>query len=418
MNTISRLILYSLLLFSFTAALAQSTTVTATVVDQSSVVWANGSYTLQFVPNPQAQGNPTWNGNPFPNTQWTYPGVLDNAGHFSTSVPSNNFIAPAGSTYTATICSNTSAPCVVIPRLTFQGTSQDISSTITNAAVPFTIQAQSIPRAYTDAEMAVQTSQAGYLYQNVTSQSPRYWDGSFWSPFAGTVTSVALGNLNPLFTTNNSGTGTAPAFNFTAENAFANSVYANCTTSSALPTFCGINAGMLPATINSNTTGNAQSSNTTIQFVTTPLLCTGSQFAKGIGALGNASCFTINFTDLTGNINVGQMNNGLNANATRWWRGDGSWQPLPTIPNIQSASAAGCFTGSSSFSTCNVTVTWPVAFADSGYQAVCTGNSPNDARAYITGNFAKTASSIQVQTATAGSVAVSYGNIDCIAIHP
>jgi len=418
MHTIKLLILSSLL--APFAALAQSTTVSATVVDTNSVIWANGTYTLQFVPNPQANGNPTWNGNPFPNTQWTYSGVMDASGFFTKSVPSNNFIAPAGSTYTATICPNTSAPCTVIPRLTFQGTSQDMSTTITNATSPMSIQANSITRAYNDSEMAVQASQAGYFYQNVTSNSPRYWNGATWSNFGGTVAAITISSMPPLFTTTAGGSGTNPSFTFAAQPVGGNLVYANCTAGTVNPNFCSITSAMLPSTITSDTSGNAATSTTTTQFASTPTLCSGNNYAKGIGAAGNASCAAVNFTNLAGNISVAQMNSGTSANSTTFWRGDGTWvtPTVPTVPIIKSASAAGCTTGSTSFSFCNSTVTWPSAFADTSYQAVCQGNAPNDPRAYIGGQFTKTTTTMVVQTVTAGSNAVSYSNIDCIAIHP
>lgn len=385
MNMISRLILCSLLLIT-PATLAQSTTVTATVVDQSSVVWANGSYNLQFVPNPQATGTVTWNGTPFPNTQWSYSGVLDASGHFSQSVPSNTFIAPAGSSYTATICSNTSAPCVVISRLTFQGTTQDISATITNAAVVQPIQAQSIPRAYNDAEMAVQVSQAGYFYQNVTQNTPRYWNGSAWSNFGGIVNSVTLANLNPLFATVNIGTATNPSFIFNEELAGAGLVYADCGTTNNFPSFCAITAAMLPINITSNTSGNATTATTATQLAGTPANCTGNNFSRGINPNGNANCNQPAFTNLSGNIAVSQMNSGTGASGSTYWRGDGTWATTPVLPSGHDFyfNFTGCtITSGSNLNNCTGTVTWSsvglggatVASSDYLGCTVGTGNS-------------------------------------------
>lgn len=413
MRTIWRLILFSTLAVGL--ARAQSTTVSATVVDQSSTTWINGTWALDFVPNPNAGSPPFWNGNPFPSTQWHYSGALDSSGHFSQSVPSNNFITPSGSTYTITVCPNATATCNTILRETFQGTSMDISSTITANTPAPVVKPTSVAVAYNDNQVSVNPSLVGYFYQNSTTGSPRYWNGLLWSSFGGTVGSVTIGNLPPLFTTTNVGTATNPSFTYSAGTQAANLIYGNCTGVTNVPSFCTLTAGMIPSSLTSSTTGNATTSS---QADHTPTLCGSTQYAKGVGAAWNASCAQPAFTDLSGNINTSQMNNGTNANNTHYWRGDGVWATLPTIPNIQSASAGGCTTGSSTFNACSTTITWPTAFADSGYQAVCFGNAPSDARAYLDGTLTKTASAVSVQTVTGGSVAVSYGNIDCIAIHP
>jgi hypothetical protein len=53
----------------------------------------------------------------------------------------------------------------------------------------------------------------------------------------GTLTNFTSGNLSPLFTTSVSNPTTAPALSFSLSNAAANTVYANLTGSSALPSF-------------------------------------------------------------------------------------------------------------------------------------------------------------------------------------
>lgn len=411
MNTIWRLILFSLIT---SIASAQSTTVSATVVDQSSVTWTNGSWALDFVPNPNAGSPPYWNGNPFPSTQWHYGGALDASGHFSQSVPSNSFITPSGSTYTITVCPDATAPCSTIIRQTFQGTSMDISSVITVNTQAISVKPGPLAVAYNDTQVSVQPTQVGYFYMNSTSQTPRYWNGLVWSPFGGTVNTITLSNLNPLFTTTAGGTATAPTFTFTAQTVSGNTVYGNCTVSSGLPSFCTITNAMLPGTLTANTSGNAA----TASALAATTLCGTTLFSKGIAVTGTANCVQPSFTDLQGNIAINQMNGGTGASSSTYWRGDNTWAALPTIPKVQSASAAGCTTGSSSYSACPTTVTFSPGFADSSYQVSCQGNSPSDSRAYLDGTLSKTATAVSVQTVTGGSVAVSYTTIDCIAVHP
>ncbi len=416
MNTIKCFALCSLLLI-VPPALAQSTTVSATVVDQSSTVWANGSWALDLVPNPNSSSPPYWNGNPLPSSQWHYSGALDANGQFSQSVPSNSFITPAGSTYTIKVCPNATAPCSEIIRQTFQGTAMNISSVITaNTPAPI-VKPLPLAVAYNDSQVSVNSSQTGYFYLNNTTLFPRYWDGNSWNNFGGGISSIGITSFNPLFTT----TVTSPGgpgtllFTFNPQIVAANKVYAECTGSNAFPSFCSITNAMLPATLTGDTTGNAT---TATALAANPTDCSANQFANAIDTHANLGCVQPGFTNLSGNIAMGQIANGLNANASHYLRGDNTWATLPAAPTIQSASAAGCTTGSTSFSFCNSTVTWPSAFADTGYQAVCQGNAPNDPRAYIGGQFTKTTTTMVIQTVTAGSNAVSYSNIDCIAIHP
>ena len=415
MNMIWRFALSSLLALPV-MAVGQSTLVTATVVDQSSTVWANGTWGLDFVPNPNSSSPPYWNNNPFPSTQWHYSGALNASGQFTQSVPSNSFITPAGSTYTIKVCPNATSACVTIQSQTIQGTNMNISSLITANTPAPSVNAGPLAVAYNDNQVNVNTSQVGYFYLNSTTNTPRYWNATTWANFGGSMNSVTLSNFPPLFAVSNSGTATDQVWNFAKMTTAANTVYANCTGAGGLPSFCAITATMLPATITSDTSGNAA---TATRFAVTPTLCSVPQWSLGIGPAGNSSCQQPGFTNLSGNIAMSQINNGTNANNTHYLRGDNTWATLPTAPNIQSASNGSvCTTSSTSFSTCSTTITWPIAFADAAYQAVCFGVQPTDSRAYIDGILTKSASAVSVQVVTGGSVAVSYSIIDCIAVHP
>lgn len=407
---------------------AQSTTVSATVVDQASTVWANGTWKLQFVPNPNfPSNNVNWNGNPFPTTLWVYQGSLDGSGAFSApSIPSNNFITPVGSTYTLNVCPNATSACSVITNLTVQGSTLNLSSTITAATPAPNVKPLPLARAYNDAEVAVNPTLVGYFYQNVTSNKPRYWDGSIWQDFGSSLTSVTLNNFDPLFTvTVNSTDPLNPIYTFHAETELAGRVYANCTGSTANPSFCAITAGMLPGTITSNTSGSAGS----LASVVSCTVASPQLVARGMATNGTFICVQVKFSDLSGNIAVSQMDGGTNADASHVWIGSGHWAPFSTvtagIPAMRTASATGCTTPVGTGESCVQTLTWNSAWADTNYTAVCGGLSPftsgsvSEAAALdVTGTGTLTTTTINVQTTSKGSgQAASYGTISCIGVH-
>jgi hypothetical protein len=106
---------------------AQNTTVSATVTDSGSVVWANGTYAFTFVPSPRLANGPYFNnGSPF--TPTTISGSLNGSGAFSVSVPSNSTITPSGTTWTVTYCPQATNPCQTSGPITISGASQSITS--------------------------------------------------------------------------------------------------------------------------------------------------------------------------------------------------------------------------------------------------------------------------------------------------
>lgn len=76
-----------------------------------------------------------------------------------------------------------------------------------------------------------------------------------------------------------------------------------------------------------------------------------------------------------------------------------------------------CTTGSSSFDTCTSVITISPAQSDTSYLPSCTGVSPSDPRALIQTSFPTSTTTITATVITEGSVAVSFGNIGCSAIH-
>lgn len=226
-----------LALLSGVPALAQSTSVSATIIDSGSQAWAFGSVQFRFRP---ADSNPTgqyfWNGAPFDKSTTIpqNPLALDGSGAFSgVSVPSNNFITPAGSTWTVTVCPGASTPCTS-QNLTITGTTQTLSITppaiILNLTVPLLA-----ARAYSDSE--VTGAIPGTDYFNITDNRTHLCIQTGFPPCtwvvinggAGTVTSVS--GLTPLFSVTNP--TTTPTF--VLLNAPSTTVFGNPTGSPAPP---------------------------------------------------------------------------------------------------------------------------------------------------------------------------------------
>lgn len=174
---IKRLLIVLLLLAPF--AVGQSTTVSATVVDSSSQVWANGTYTISFRPVPNQPGPYRWNGAPLTTTQFT--GTMNGSGVFSVSIPSSDAITPAKSQWTITVCPSAASPCGTI-FLPITGSSEDVSAQITAAIPP--VHAFPTPMGYAYADSQVQQLPGlGQSYFNTTQKVPKYWDGSAWQTY-------------------------------------------------------------------------------------------------------------------------------------------------------------------------------------------------------------------------------------------
>lgn len=171
-------------------AYPQSTTVSATVVDQLGVVWTNASGLVTFVQTPGVQGPYNWAGgsyNPGP-----IPFTTDGAGHFSISLPSNTAIVPSGSTWNFSIAPNQNSPSVSI-NVGVTGTTQDISSTLTDATTSQLVASQSVPRAYGDSSVQVPPNM-GQMYFDTSTLSPKYWDGTSWITFPTTSSFCLITN--------------------------------------------------------------------------------------------------------------------------------------------------------------------------------------------------------------------------------
>lgn len=113
--------------------IAQTVTVTATLVDASSTAWENATVIVQFVPG---FGTPperyTWNG-----AQFTKRLQFQASGNsLSVALPSNDTILPIDSMWQFIISRNPQTPAVVIFAVldSKDGPTEDISAQFTNAS--------------------------------------------------------------------------------------------------------------------------------------------------------------------------------------------------------------------------------------------------------------------------------------------
>src|SRR5882672_1922507 len=163
------LALLLLFLSAAVCAQAQSTTVSGQVTDTGSQSWNNGTYSFQFVPNPQFPNiaSYSWTGGTLPQT---VSGSLNGAGHYSASVPSNSAISPQGSKWILSVCPQATSPCFISANTTITGGAQTLNVTPFVIAInlmspgPFT-------RAYADSEIA--SAVVAAQYYNLTTQTER-----------------------------------------------------------------------------------------------------------------------------------------------------------------------------------------------------------------------------------------------------
>ncbi|MGD1100849.1 MAG: hypothetical protein ABSA59_02190, partial [Terriglobia bacterium] len=117
--------------------------------------------------------------------------------------------------------------------------------------------------------------------------SPLTTEGDLHYYHSSSNTRMAIGGANTFLTSN----GTDPSWGSLTGAGFgsqtANNFLAAPNGSSGNPSFRGLVAADLPASITSNTSGNAA---TATALATAPSQCTGSAFALGIAASGNANC--------------------------------------------------------------------------------------------------------------------------------
>lgn len=438
-----RLALLLALLFSAVPAFAQSTTVSGTITDAGAQAWAFGTVQFTFRPsNSNPTGQYFWNGAPFDKST-TIPATplpLDAAGSFSgVSVPSNNFINPSGSTWTVQVCPASTTPCFS-QNLTITGATQNISAQIIPPAIVLNLTVPLLgAKAYTDPE--VTGALPGTSYFNITDNKLHLcvqtgFPPCTWVPLGGgSVNSVTLGSLPPLFNTTNVGTATDPSFTFARINEAANLVYASPCGIGGTPQFRSLcssdfSGGVVTSVVGtvsqidaSPTTGNvilsfpatvlfpgsvtAEDSITTLNgdLVASGVgrVIAGGQISTSGGGLNILNSQSLRFTGRAqifsdSSSNVLFRNNSNTADVGIFAEDvtvdsltpgncvqAGTLGILTTIaspcPNISATQietatlSPGCTTasGNNTQDNCTNTLTWSHAFANTSYIAVCWG---------------------------------------------
>lgn len=173
-----------LLIFIFlnaVSSLAQMTTVTATVTDSDGTLWANGTVTAQFVPNPSQPNVNIYNINGTPLSTAVLnqgPISLGSPGAFSLSVYDNTKITPVGSQWQFTVCPLAQSKCG-IATTAVSGTTQSITALV-DAAIPAP-RFNAVAGAYGYANVeAILAYPVGGTYWSVPNQVQMYWNGTSW----------------------------------------------------------------------------------------------------------------------------------------------------------------------------------------------------------------------------------------------
>lgn len=286
-----------LLLLGSSVAMAQFTTVTATVVDQSSTTWANAPYSWSFQPGPN-QSNPanyTYNGAAL--ASYSGSGAANGSGVISVSgaIYDVTLISPIGASYNFTVCPNASSKCSTI-NFKPSGGSVDIGAAVNAAITTVSFNAIAGAYGYNDAE-ALLSLLPGSTYWNVTSSTSRCYTGGAWGACTtgaagGTVTSVTFTGDNvidsntPSTAVTTTGTVTATPKNFSA-----NTVVAGPTTGSAATPTARL---LVSADIPNNA---ANTSGTAANLSGTPLLPTNTTAHTDTPATGGVDIATNAYAD-------------------------------------------------------------------------------------------------------------------------
>ena len=214
-------------------SLAQTTTVSGTVIDSDGTTWTNGTISAQFVPNPSQQNISIYNINGVPLSQAVTtqgPISLGGAGTFSFSVYQNAAITPSGSTWQYTICPNASTKCGVFT-IAAVGSTQSLTSMIPAIIPAPRFLAVAGAYGYADIE-TINQQPVGGTYWNTSASCQKYYNSLSWNcigTVGGAVIAVTAsapivssGGTTPNITCTTAGTSTTGCISSTDWNTFNN----------------------------------------------------------------------------------------------------------------------------------------------------------------------------------------------------
>src|SRR6266567_1703320 len=238
---------------------AQTTALSATVVDSDGTTWANGTWSINFKPGPGFFSPSQYkiNGASLDPAVYSQNGTLNGSGVLAVTVYDSSVVTPFGSGWTLSVCSNTSAPCSAY-QFSTAGASQNISAALTASITAPRFIARSGTYGYNDGEAANQLV-VGATYYNVTTPGQRCYSGSAWaacssgSPYPGCTPDGS----NGVFCAGNVASGTACPASAPAGSVCANGNVTIGSSSLAV-------SAMLPATLTVLCEGDSRTAGTAI----------------------------------------------------------------------------------------------------------------------------------------------------------
>jgi len=155
-------------------------TITGTLVDFDGTPWINALWTAK----PVSPSSPPvlFDGTPVV----TVSGQLDDTATFSGSIPRTDQILPAGTTFTFTLFSVTSAEPSIIGAITITTNTVDLGALLSPRITPPRIEAAPLVYAYTEEEVVNPTHGSGYI--NTTSHEAFLFVGEVWVPIGNEST--------------------------------------------------------------------------------------------------------------------------------------------------------------------------------------------------------------------------------------
>ncbi|HXB11451.1 MAG TPA: hypothetical protein VNZ45_05660, partial [Bacteroidia bacterium] len=172
--------------------LAQTTTVTATVLFPDGQPFVNGNVTAAFTPSSGNISVFTYklNGAAFP---YNVSGTMNGSGTFSIILTDDHRVTPLGGQWTITVCSNANLPCSSSIQDVF-GPSIDLSGPINAAILVASGNSFGYPKFYNDTEAALNLG-PGIAYYNLNTNKIRFFNGTIWQDVS--TGGGGGGNINP-----------------------------------------------------------------------------------------------------------------------------------------------------------------------------------------------------------------------------